>query len=107
MRAVRLYDRRMAGGPGSSTATAWRAPMVAGFVPTHLKAELLRPRTFGYSRCVVALKWLRCRHATLRHCRRCSSPAESIFQVLFHLDGHPIAQSTWRLPGVHSRGVFS
>lgn len=47
---MRLYDRRMAGGAGSSAATAWRAPLVAGFVPTHLKAALLRPRTFGYSR---------------------------------------------------------
>ncbi|KAK9842230.1 hypothetical protein WJX81_001681 [Elliptochloris bilobata] len=50
---VRLYDRRMAGGAGSSAATAWRAPLVAGYVPTHLKAALLRPRPFGFSSVTV------------------------------------------------------
>lgn len=72
-RAVRLYDRRMAGVPGSSTATAWRAPMVAGFVPTHLKAQLLRPRPFGYSRCARVLWRHRRCPATLQLCRRCAS----------------------------------
>lgn len=52
---MRLYDRRMAGGAGSCAATAWRAPLVAGYVPTHLKAALLRPRPFGYSRRGVRL----------------------------------------------------
>lgn len=69
---MRLYDRRMAGGAGSSAATAWRAPLVAGYVPTHLKAALLRPRTFGYSRRAARLppharQWVCCKAL---HCVR-------------------------------------